>query len=308
MITSCGKVEQIQIEPAITHISDQPLHDIMFLNDTIGFSCSGNSDGGGRIYQWKNGAWNKVYETDREPIRSLANSPSGKLFAGGDFVHLFSSNNGGDTWGIDWLDSDELATHEIHRTSIDALNFINDSVGYFVGGDNYNHGQVYYTRDNGQSWSFDTLNHEISGLCSNNNGDSWVCGYGYVGRIKNQTSLEQLPSFNDNFKAIHCINSGDLVLIGNSGKAYFSEDSGLNWTRRSAIKGINVISSAYHEGTWIVCGSFGTCFVSYDHGNEWKQIELNTDTHFNAVRVFKNTVFLAGTDGKLYSVSLTAIS
>lgn len=308
VITSCKKTEEITPDYQRISISTNPLNDVFFLDDSTGFACSGIEDIEGRIFKTDGSGWSEVMYTDRTNVLSVYVSPSGKSYAGGDFVHLYTSADGGNNWGLDWMGEGELSTHEHNRVSIDKFHFVNDSVGFFVGGDRYEHGHIYRTTNNGTDWSFDTIRNEVTGLDQVNQSTMLFSGYGYVSKSTDSgQNISQLPVYNDFFVGIHVISPTHYLLIGQSGKVYSTTDSAANWNKISRIRGVNILDTEQAQGKIIVVGSDGICYYSTDAGNNWKRLNLGTTDHLNGVSIAGQFLNVCSSGGNLYRISLTAL-
>ena len=305
---SCAKIETIEVEYSKVKISAEPIQGLFCLNDSIALACSGIEDVGGKIYRMQGDSWSEVFSTDQVNLLSVYMLPSGKAFAGGDFVHLYHSNDEGQTWQLDWMEPEELSTHEHNRVSIDEFHFIDDSIGFFVGGDRYEHGHIYRTRNQGESWNFDTLRNEVSCLTEIDNTTFLFGGYGYMGKTTDQgNTLHQLEIDNNYFIGVHAIGNNSIIALTNRGRVLISEDIGNSWKTISKLRGSLILNSAYANGVLFAIGSKGTCCYSTDHGNQWKKINLNTQETLHGISVSDNFLGLSSHAGEIYTIPLKTI-
>ncbi len=305
---SCKKTETVQVQFDKVNVSSQPVNDVFCLNDTVGLACSGVENVGGRIYLKQGTGWSEVFSSSPVNLLSVYITPSGKAFAGGDFVHLYTSYDSGASWQLDWMGSGELSTHEHNRVSIDEFHFINDSTGFFVGGDRYEHGHIYRTHNQGDSWNFDTLRNEVTSITEVDNNTFLFAGYGYLGRTYDQgNSISRLPNGNHNFIGIHAVSPSSIVAITNSGKILLSEDTGSSWKKIAKIRGAVILNSIFAQDNLYAIGAEGSCYYSTDYGNTWKQIELDTNDHLYGISVSDNYLWISSHGGDIYQIPLTAI-
>jgi len=309
VISACKKSEEIDVPVIVQQVSDGSLTDVFYLNDSVGIACGGIENIEGQIFKVNSSVWSKVYSNSNYRINTVYSSPSGKMYAGGDFVRLLNSFDQGNSWSNDWLDPSEQSYHEIDRVSIDKFAFINDTIGFFIGGDRYEHGHIYKTTDNGDIWTFDTLKHEISGISVLSENSILFSGYGYIGSTYDQgENISQLPSKSDNFIGIHAISMFNYVAIGNSGKIYRSTNQGEGWHKIAKLKNANIVDTEFSHNLLFAIGSDGGCFYSKDLGESWKSIKLNTTAQINGISLAGQYLNLAGSDGNVYRIIIADIN
>jgi photosystem II stability/assembly factor-like uncharacterized protein len=305
VITACQKLEELDITVIVEQVSANSLKDVFYLNDSVGFACGGTEDVEGQIFKLSSSTWSQVYTSSNSRVNSVYSSPSGKMFAGGDFVKLYTSADQGDSWNIDWLDSNELSYHEHDRVSIDKIEFLNDSVGFFVGGDRYEHGHIYTTNDNGNNWQFEILSHEITGISILAENKVLFSGYGCIGSSRvagGDAVILHAPS--DFLVGVHAISLYNYIAIGNSGSIYRSINRGDSWKKITKLRKANIIDTEFAQNKLYAVGSNGACFYSIDLGETWKSINLKTTAQINGISVADQYLNLAGSNGNIYRVFL----
>lgn len=283
LIIGCKKVETISSIQWVTVEKDIPIFKITFLNDSVGFACGGKRDNEGYIYKTidKGNTWNKIYSSDYNRCLydiTFINDSIG--YAGGDYSYLIKTKDGGSTWNIYWFKSSELAFHEKNRPDIKKIKFISDSVGYFVGGENYSAGAIYKTFNQGKSWTYDTLQKELNDITFSNENYGWAIGFGYVGKTINGNDFTETSLSNDFYTGINYLEDNSFVLVSNSGKIYKNNID--EWEKIiNTSGGFNDVHFDANKGYAV--GNNGLILISEDYGTSWKKLKTNKKPHFQNI-------------------------
>jgi len=280
------------------------LKSVYFINDSIGFTCGGKRDDEGYIFKTTDGGVSWVKTTPFKPSCMYAihfiNDTIG--FAGGDFLYLLTTTDGGDNWTHYPYGSDDLPFHEQNRPAIKDFSFNSNGIGYFVGGENYNKGVIYRTLDYGLTWVFDTLQQEIFSVYTTVN-LSWSAGFGYIGKTNTGSRFAQQSLTNDVFTGIVELNDNSIIAISHTGGIYKSTDSGSSWISIHKKKGVFSKSVSYNaisfQGRKGVIIADNTILISEDYGYEWKEVDFTSYDKLTSISSLNNSIFVTTEGGDL---------
>lgn len=160
----------------LVNLSDNDLGTIQFINPDTGWLISGYNrfSGDGNIYQTTNGGdnWELQYSNEDYQFTSIymLNKNTGWIGCYGGL--LMKTTDGGETW-------EEICMHEEFWPFCYGIQFINDSIGFTVGG--YNR-MVFRTQDGGKTWhDFPTYPYldiyQITDIFFMNELQGWIVGY-----------------------------------------------------------------------------------------------------------------------------------
>jgi len=191
------------------------LFDIQFVDQNVGFV-------GGGVYMLKTidqGAnWTKQKSIGGSVVSFWA-SDSLNLFAGLDYGWIFKSADGGDNWL-------EL-NHQSFPVYIDDLFFINQNIGFAVGGgfaQGSDKGCIYKTTNGGMEWQ-----------------------------------LIENASFDKHFYSVCFVTDQIGYVVGNSGSIFKTIDAGVNWTHLDSSISDNLKSVFFIDSmNGYVVGANGT--------------------------------------------------
>lgn len=312
--SACRKYEKEQITPDVLHVgTNVNLYGIEFSNDNIGYAVGGVRNEFGYIFKTTDGGetWVKTELEGDLCAYSIHFMNDSTGWIGSDFAHLYRTDNGGQSWLPVWFKPEELAFHEAHRTAIRQIQYLGDSTLVFVGGENYQIGNAYYSDDLGQNWSFDTLDHELHSLSYFNKEVGFVAGYGHLAKTTNGGQNFQLIGFNgDYFTGIAMLSLSEVVCVGNNGGIYKSTDGGSSWKtilnpngtfgKRRAFNKLKFVDS----NTGFAVGQYGLIMKTIDGGNSWTLLETSEDAHLNDLHFTNGWVYIAANSGKILSFSV----
>ncbi len=294
-------ISQNEWEIIKTEITE-PLHDIEFINDSIGFIYS---YGTGNIYQTINegNTWNRIKQTDSiyyEQIQFI-NPKLGWIC--GENGTILKTQDCGRTWAdlsIDVRDKDLL---------LYGMCFINDSIGYLSGALMYNRKfepTVYLTNDGGNTWTeifYDfpkmILNFEVK------DDDLFATGNGFILRFGVQDSAWKYV-FRDTLRItgqIRDIQFADDTLgmgVSFNGKVLITTNGGYSFSYKEITKN-RLRSIAYLGGKkWIVAGDNNkndgaVLYSSSDNGENWEKCNDFPDIH--RITTTDKNIWIVGKNG-----------
>lgn len=310
ILTGCRKKEELTSVQWISVEENIPVFSIHFINDSIGFACGGKRDVEGSIYKTENGGddWSKIYSTDyNRCLYSITFLNDSIGFAGGDYMHLLKTEDGGDTWNVNWFKGDELAFHEKNRPDIKGFHFVSNSTGYFVGGENYSAGGTYFTFDGGLTWEFDTVHHELNDVSFSSPDNGWVVGFGYAAEITNGTTITEKAMPGDFYTGISYLEDDTYILVSNNGAIlkYQNGDWNTIVKKNNMIKQRKAFNDVYFEGNFgYAVGNNGLCLISEDYGNSWKNFTLGKGNNLQMITCTNKFIFIGSSNGKIAKIPL----
>lgn len=307
---SCRKNKEMKVDAQVIDVGEQVnLYHSFFLNGLNGFACGGTRDQSGYIFKTTDGGnnWSKFQIPDPVNIYSLHFINADTGYAGGDFLQLYKTTDGGQTWQLDWFPADEIPYHEVHRPAIRRFKMVDDSTWYFVGGENFETGTLYKTTNAGDTWTFDTLRHELRGL------DFWdaqtgvIAGYGYVG-CADGSELNQHQQIADFFSAVQYLSQTEIVMTGYNGGIYKSYDGGQSWEKMERPNGLLGRRNHFNDvhihadQTGYAVGDDGLLMHTTDNGESWQYADANIEGNIHHIFGLGNAFYLAAADGKIYVI------
>jgi photosystem II stability/assembly factor-like uncharacterized protein len=226
-------------------------------------------------------------------------------YAGGDFLHLWKTTDGGLSWEYQWL-GNQVPMNEEDRPVVRDFHMLKDSVWFFCGGENLGEGVVYETSDRGHSWQFVFNQHEYRAMCTNDD-DLVVGGHGSILRSnEGLNNLEPAHFENDFIMDVIMSDDGAWIAASYQGAVYRSQD-GLNWS--NVMKGERRLSQVVN---WtclvksgqriIVAGTDGAVAESNDHGINWTRYKVNDAPDFWSLLIDGNQVFAGSEEGKIFRI------
>jgi photosystem II stability/assembly factor-like uncharacterized protein len=280
----------------------EPLHDIEFVNDNVGFIYS---YGTGNIYKTidEGNTWKRIKQTDSIYFEQLqfVNSKLGWIC--GEKGKLLRTQDCGTTW------TDLSITVNDKNLLLYGMCFINDSTGYLSGAVMYNRKfepKLYVTNDCGITWTaiFEDIPHMILNLEEKDN-ELFATGNGFIVRIGIQTNTWKY-AFRDTLRIIGQIRdiqfADDKLGIGISfnGKILITTNGGDSFSYKE-ITTNRLRSIAYLGGEkWIVAGDNNkndgaVLYSSSDNGENWEKCNDFPDIH--RITTTDKNIWIVGKNG-----------
>jgi photosystem II stability/assembly factor-like uncharacterized protein len=261
--------------------SDVKISGVLLPNDSTILAAGGTRLEDGYVFTSidRGASWDVVQVSDKYAVTALAHDESGRLWAGCDFLRLFTSTDS-QNWNLHWL-AQQQPFHEEDRPAIRDFYFQNDSTWWFVGGEHYNEGVVYRTWDKGANWQFSTWEYEWRAIDAR---DGLVAIAGHGGVLLSHGGPLVLQSLqNDFFTGIAVNPDESLVVVSNQGSIWRSEDAGDQWEEiqkpSGALSRFNYNGLAHLGSHIIAVANDGRFSHSTDHGLSWSHYQLDSDDH-----------------------------
>ena len=215
------------------------------------------------------------------------------------FAFLFSCNKSQDIIQVDIV---ETGTNHILRS----ICFVDDSIGYIVGGALYDEGILLKTIDRGNSWKLinNSLNGGAFGINFTDEKHGLVSAWpSRIYRTDDGGNTFQLfdgildnimrtPVFIDSLK---CIAGSGIGF--ESGFLWRSADGGKSWTSDTFNRSINAVVMQNEKDGFIA--SYGLIFKTSDGGKTWISTDSKGDNWMNVSFPSYNTGFAVGYEGKI---------
>lgn len=310
VLAGCGKKDVIEIpSQTLTVGNAQNVRDVIFFSEDVGFACGGWRDREGYIWRTQDGGqtWAEFKNEFDLNIYSLYFVNANVGFAGGDFMHYWKTTDGGDSWQIQWFGDGELAYHEVHRPAIRKFEFVSDSVGHLVGGENYEVGVVYRTFDQGNTWYFDTIRHELRGIDFYDDARGVISGFGYVATTNDGgNTYQQQDIKGDFYVSIKMRSYNTLVAASANGGIYRSNDFGVNWDK--IVKPNKLFRKRrnfndmkfYNSQIGYAVGPDGYMMRTWDGGDSWEVVSIGTESDLHRISYQGDKAYVAGQQGEIY--------
>lgn len=309
-VSSCQKLETESVDADQFKVNrDVPVRDIAVLTADEWIACGGIRGEQGYFFRTLNGgqSWTSFDPDLGFSVNTLHFVNAQEGYAGGEFLRLWETADGGVTWQLNWLTGEEQPFHEVSRGDVQEIQFLNDSVGFFVAGDTYEVGNIFRTQNGGDWWTFDTINHELRGLDFFDTQHAMITGYGYLATSKDGgLTFEQLDASGEFWVAVHQTGIGSGIAVGQDGGIYQIENGDVTAVvkpNRTFQKRRTFNDLAFDGTVGIAVGEDGLVMRSDDSGASWRILDLGTTTAFYRVRCFLGRAFLTAR-GHVYSFPL----
>ena len=304
LFVSCKKENQTSLDYAeIKSGTNHSLRCIYkFNNDTL-FAGGGN-DTRGIILISKNAGthWELYSQSLISRVNSVFFRNAMQGFAACNNFLLMQTNDG----GLHWDSIQQYHVPYQYQTNLYAIKFVNDSVGYFCGGEEYSHGIIGKTVNRGQSWYFTFVDHELRTIDFKDNQHGYCGGYGAMYYTNDGGENWQLTASNNEFITSINLTSVNGVACGYEG-GILKNNNTIDWEK--ILNSNSAFSTRSHFNTvctndnnnYFIFGNEGKCALSNDAGNTWKQATtFDNKTIYDAVMLAPTSGIAVGEEGKIF--------
>lgn len=312
-IAGCSKRKGSDLEHSRLQLPDNvAIRQTQFLSENIGYAVGGKRDEIGYIYKTIDGGanWSTFSTGEDLGMYSIHFINDSIGFAGGDFLRIYRTVNGGDTWQRLPQDGSNLPYHEVHRPAIRTIDFANATDGYYVGGENYEVGVIYRTKDQGLTWQFDTIRHELRGLSLVDATTSAISGHGYVGiSTDGGESYSQKRYDGDFFVAVQMLSNTEILMAGQDGGIYRSTNAGDDWEKvlksNAPFRKRRAFNDLKMQNDYgYAVGNDGLVMFTGDRGKNWERKNLDTEKNLFHIAYEGNTAYVSSEDGTVFTFNI----
>ncbi|MFN0032365.1 MAG: WD40/YVTN/BNR-like repeat-containing protein [Flavobacteriales bacterium] len=310
LILSCRKTDST-ISPI--EVSTVPksvrINDLQIINDSLWYACGGVRDMEGHIFKSTDAGktWS-VFTNEFSKSIYCIHFPTPEIgMAGGDFLHLWRTTDGGNTWEFQWL-ADQVPLHEEDRPAIRDLQMLSPVDFHFCGGENLGEGVIYETHNGGENWNFEFMQHEMRTLAVGEGYNVVAGGHGAAFHFADSlSSIEQSDFENDFITDLVHAYADDFYAASYNGAIYRSEDNGHTWTEifdsnSFAQKRINWNAIHLVSGLITVVGNGGWIVQSEDAGANWQLLRLDNEDNLYCIAALNEQLWTGSDNGKLYRI------
>jgi photosystem II stability/assembly factor-like uncharacterized protein len=188
--------------------------------------------------------------------------------------YIYRTTNGGENWGV--IYSDSLPIWDIY--------FLNDSLGWAVGGEYWSKGLILKTTDKGNSWQRMLLpiNNYCAAIKMSNDSVGFIVGGDPMKIWKTENGGNYWDLVLQDYSSS---NQYDISLINDSigfavgSKLFKTSDGGVNWEEFSLPLLSYRSVFTYNNKCWITASGFNYSHILYtsDYGLNW--IPINSPIH-----------------------------
>lgn len=227
--------------------------------------------------------WRQVPSPTRVMLTAVS-AVNNKVWAVGHDQVVIYSSDGGLTWTLQHHDD------QAEGPLLDVL-FLDDQRGFAVGA----YGQFLATVDSGATWSVQSISDRIAvgtaqdgAPVATSDDDESDLASTDMGMDDGDPHLNAIVKSKDG-----------LLIVGERGSAFSSEDEGETWARQSLpYEGSMFGAVALDGGSIIAFGLRGNAFSSSDLGRSWNRLETGTeDSLLGGSAVPGNRAILVGASG-----------
>ncbi len=198
----------------------------------------------------------------------------------------------------------QLATYTDSSRFNKAL-FINDTLGFVVGGQRFSDATILTTRDGGFTWKpehFPVSGKDIYDIVQNSAGGIYTVGFDGKFLYTNDTGKKWSFTQMDFFPAtgIAFTDASHAIVVGgisfNEGKILYIDTMGTVSRRLSYPYQLNAIKM-YTSQIGYICG-FGAVLKTTDGGNTWNLLDVAGD-NFNCMDIHGYEIWMCGASGSI---------
>ena len=231
IVNACQKNQSIQkLEwQALDTNTDHLLWSAHFTNPDTGWACGGLRYTEATLLYTQNGGdtWQKQSLDFGKIIFDIQFLNAQKGFATAYDGKILSTKDGGQNWAIYQMQSGEKPWQALR-----SLQFVNDTLGFVVGGQGYNSGIVMRTIDGGLSWQNTWFDAELRDVFFTDARTGYISGYGVIFKTLDagQTWFP-LEVSGDFFTALHFPTPLVGYAVGNQGTILKTTTAGHSWNK-----------------------------------------------------------------------------
>jgi len=294
---------QINARASISPVSED-IHQVLYINDSIGFACGGLKYLHGFILKTTNAGatWDTSFNVGPKVFYTLVQSGT-KLYATGFDGYFFTSADTGKSW-------QEINSPKYKR--FNQIYFTNSRHVFAATGEGFTLGKIYQSDDEGNSWyREDTFEKSIKSIYFIDEQNGFAGSYGSIYRTSNGGNTWQpTTATGDFFVKIQFCNTKVGYAAGYFGKVLKTTDGGTTWNKvlnenfqfneRSNFNALYFIN----ENIGYVIGNKGYMVKTNDGGVNWQRIVQFTTEDLLGIAINSGMATIVCSGGKIYQLNL----
>jgi len=286
-----------------------------FISKDTFFVCGGIKNIKGEIYRTTDAGlhWEKVYSCP-DKINALCFSKNKlEAIAVGDSSHIQKSYDGGLTWPVKKLGSEQMREWKNDQSSLKRICFWDDIGAIAISSDNREKGNLYFSSNNGENWSDSQSKNGFRDWWIFNNDSIFAVGYGIIAKIEKERlsykpKLTVLPFDGDYFTGIWFTSRYIGYLSGFDGGIYKTENGGKTW--KTIIKKNQVLKKRIHfndilfisDKIGYVVGENGLCMKTINEGDSWIEVPFASNKSLLGLFYNNGKVYITSEDGVYFEI------
>ncbi len=304
VIIGCQKDKLSLIWASQNTPSENILQAAFFHDEQNGYVCGGQQYTESTILSTQNGGETWEHK-DVEEVGKMVfdilflNADTG--FAVTHGAKILRTYNGGDDWDIS---SHPLPDEDVKWQPLRAIQFVNDSIGFVVGGIGYNNGVIMRTLDGGDNWNYQYFELEFRDVYFTNAQTGYAAGFGAIYKTTNGgDDWFALDIKGDFFVALHFPSPEIGYAVGNQGMIVKTINEGHEWDVIQKVKLVS-INRPHYEDVFFVNEEKGfitgenVLAVTNNGGLDWKKVKgIDFTKFFGVCLVSDSKGFVMGNDG-----------
>lgn len=280
--------------------NEYQLHDVFFVDDSVGYVCGGQRYTIGVVLKTADGGQTWTAADSIIPKCAYAS-------------HFFSAAEGFiggfDSWLAYTNDScHNFSTSTGNYTPINDITFIDRNHGLCVDGAGYAVGHILYTSNGGASWTSTDYPNNLRAVQFVDSNTVYASGYGVIYKSTNGgQSFFPLDVHGDFFVAMDFSSPQTGYFAGYQGMLLKTSNGGLSFKKlrngngffehREHFECVNF----WNNETGYAAGDAGLMLQTTDGGESWKTVKTFTDVNLRAIHLFSATEgIIVGDQGKIF--------
>lgn len=313
-LVACNKHERIVPLTTMETGKQVRLYDLAVLSDSVWLACGGIRDREGWIFRTENAgvSWTASQVSEPRCVYSLGHAGGNTWWAGGDFLHLWKTDDGGVTWKLHWL-GEQVPFHGQDRPGVRCWQWTSSQTGWFAGGENLGEGVIYRTGDGGASWSFSFHQHEFRGIAITEGDSGMVVGHGASMAVSGAPGSAMHTGFTGDFLTdVLATEDAQMMACGYDGGIYRFTDSGRTWT--DVMENNDAVGERFNWNDlidtgdgYIACGNNGKLARWTTTASAPQVYVLEGSPHLYRMALRGDQLLLASDEGRIYALELSQL-
>lgn len=301
---ACKKEKEVSLDYSeINSGTGYDLRCIYKLNDDTLYGTGGDKTHGIVLRSKDSGEhWEIISQAFTTRVNAIWFRNSLQAFAACDSFILMRSDDAGFTWHK--VEPPPVAYQ--YQNHLKDVKFLNESIGFLCGGEEYAHGIIAKTVDGGEHWKYTYFDHEMRSIDFRDNLNGYCGGYGAILYTDDGGENWQITESKSEFITSISLSSSNGVACGFEGGILRNQNS-FNWDKISNSN--HAIGSRLHFNTvctidnthYFILGNNGKCAISDDAGSSWQQANAFDDnTIYDATMLSPLVGIAVGKSGKIF--------